>query len=61
MGNKGTNEYDSQSDPHPEAGIFRGHNTQNSGPKDCRDMVTGATGLIRQCRDMVTGRNSSVP
>ena len=53
--NQGTNEDDSQSDPHPEAGIFRGQTTQNSGPKDCRDMVTGATGEIRHCRDMVTG------
>ena len=35
--NQGTNEDDSRSDPHPEAGIFRGHTTQNSGPKDCRD------------------------
>ena len=53
--NQGTNEDDSQSDPHPEAGIFRGQNTQNSGPKDCRDMVTGVTGEIRHCRGMVTG------
>ena len=53
--NHGTNEDDSQSDSHPEAGIFRGQNTQNSGPKDCRDMVTGVTGEIRHCRDMVTG------
>ena len=76
--NQGTNEDDSQSDPHPEAGIFCGQTTQKSGPKDCRDMVTGvteqtrnghymvtgatecpdmvtrATGEIRQCRDMVT-------
>ena len=35
--NQGTNEDDSQSDPHPEAGIFRGQTTQNLGPKDCRD------------------------
>ena len=35
--NQGTNEDDSQSDPHPEAGIFRGQTTQNSSPKDCRD------------------------
>ena len=35
--NQGTNEDDSQSDPHPEAGIFRGQTTRNSGPKDCRD------------------------
>ena len=55
VGNQGTNEDDSQSDPHPEAGIFRGQTTQNSGPKDCRDMVTGITGEIRHCRDMVTG------
>ena len=54
--NQGTNEDDSQSDPHhPEAGIFRGQTTQNLGPKDCRDMVTGVQEEIRQCRDMVTG------
>ena len=35
--NQGTNEDDSMSDPHPEAGIFRGQTTQNSGPKNCRD------------------------
>ena len=35
--NQGTNEDDSQSDPHPEAGIFRGQTTRNFGPKDCRD------------------------
>ena len=52
--NQGTNEDDSQSDPHPEAGIFHGQTTQNSGPKECPDMVTGVTGEIRQCRDMVT-------
>ena len=49
--NQGTNEDDSQSDPHPEAGIFHGQTTQNAGPKECPDMVTGATGEIRQCRD----------
>ena len=35
--NQGTNEDDSQSGPHPEAGIFRGQATQNFGPKDCCD------------------------
>ena len=35
--NQGTNEDDSQSDPHPEAGIFRGQTTQNLGPNVCRD------------------------
>ena len=58
--NQETNEDDSQSDPHPEAGIFRGQNTQNSGPKECRDMVTGATGEIRQCPDMVTGATGEI-
>ena len=55
--NQGTNEDDSQGDPHPEAGIFRDQTTRNFGPKDkgCRDMVTGVTGEIRHCRDMVTG------
>ena len=53
--NQGTNEDDSQSDPHPEAGIFRGQTTQNFGPKECRDLVTGVTGEIRHCRDVVTG------
>ena len=53
--NQGTNEDDSQSDPHPEAGSFYGQTTQNSGPKGCRDMVTVATGEICLCRDMVTG------
>ena len=52
--NQGTNEDDFQSHPHPEAGLFRGQTKQNLGPKDCRDMVTGATGEIRHCRDMVT-------
>ena len=31
--NQGTDEDDSQSDPHPEAGIFRSQTTQNSGPE----------------------------
>ena len=35
--NQGTNEDDSQSDPHPEAGSFRDQTTQNLGPKDCPD------------------------
>ena len=37
--NQGTNEDDSQRDPHPEPGIFRGQTTQNSGPKDCLDSL----------------------
>ena len=58
--NQGTNEDDSQSDPHPEAGIFHGQTTQNSGPKECPDMVTGATGEIRQCPYMVTGATGEI-
>ena len=53
--NQGTNEDDSQSDPHPEAGIFCGQTTQNFDLEECCDMVTGATGEIRHCCDMVTG------
>ena len=58
--NQGTNEDDSQSDPHPEAGIFCSQTTQNFGPKDCRDMVTRVTGEIRHCRDMVTGATEEI-
>ena len=35
--NQGTNEDDSQSDPHPEASLFRDQMTQNSGPEDGHD------------------------
>ena len=35
--NQGTNEDDSQSDPHPEAGIFCGQTTQNSDLEECCD------------------------
>ena len=31
--NQGTNENDSQSDPHPEQGLFRSQTTQNCGPE----------------------------
>ena len=34
---QGTNEDDSQNDPHPEAGLFHGQMTQNSGPEDDHD------------------------
>ena len=35
--NQGTNEDDSQSDPHPDAGIFGNQTMRNSGQKDRRD------------------------
>ena len=37
--NQGTNEDDSQSDPHPEAGLFHNQMTQNSGPEDGHDSL----------------------
>ena len=56
MENQGTNEDDSQSELHPEAGIFGDQTTQNSGPKDCRDlMIEVGSGEVSHCRDMVTG------
>ena len=36
--NQGTKDDDSQSDPHPEAGIFRSQTTQNSGPDVGHDL-----------------------
>ena len=60
MENQGTNEDDSQSDPHPEAGIFCGQTTQNSDLEECCDMVTGATGEIRHCCGMVTGATGEI-
>ena len=41
--NQGTNEDDSQSDPHPEAGIFRSQTTQNSGPEVGHDKCSLCT------------------
>ena len=35
--NQGTNEDDSQNDPHPEAGLFHGQSTRNAGPKEDHD------------------------
>ena len=38
--NQGTNEDNSQSDSHPEAGLFRSQTTQNSGPEVGPDSTT---------------------
>ena len=35
---QGTNEDDSQNDPHPEASLFQGQMAQNSGPEDGHDI-----------------------
>ena len=56
---QGTNEDDSQNDPRPEAGLFQGKMTQNSGPEDRHDMVTGATEQIGNCHNM-TGIHEEV-
>ena len=56
---QGTNEDDSQNDPQPEPGLFHGQMTQNSGPEDGHDMVTGATEQNRNCHDM-TGVHEEV-
>ena len=56
---QGTNEDDSQNDPCPEAGLFHGQMTQNFGPEDGHDMVTGATEQIGNCHNM-TGVHEEV-
>ena len=72
--NQGTNEDDSQSDPHPEAGGFGNQTMRKSGQNDrpdmvtgvqresfcVRDMVTGAIEQIGNCRDIVTGVHEDV-
>ena len=57
---QGTNEDDSQNDPHPEAGLFHGQMTQNSGPGEGHDMMTGATETNRNRHDMVTGGSEEI-
>ena len=59
--NQGTNEDNSQSDPHPEAGIFCSQITQNSGPEVAGDIVTGVQGEIRYGHNMVRGVIEEVP
>ena len=58
--NQGTNEDDSQNDPHPEAGLFHGQTTRNTGPEDGHDMVAGATETNRNRHDMVTGATETI-
>ena len=57
--NQGTNEDDSQSDRHPEAGIFRSQATQNSGPEAGHDMMTRVQKESLCGHDMVTGVGST--
>ena len=62
--NQGTNEDDSQSDPHPEAGIFGNQTMRKSGQKYRRDVVTGVQREREResfCgRDMVTGTTKQI-
>ena len=58
--NQGTNEENSQSDPHPEASTFRNQTTQNFGPEIAHDMVTGVQKESLHCHDMVTGVTEEV-
>ena len=58
--NQGTNEDDSQSDPHPEAGIFGNQTMRNSGQEDRRDLVTGVQRESFCGRDMVTGATKQI-
>ena len=44
--NQGTNEDDSQSDPHPEAGIFQSETTRNSSLEEPHDKDTSATTIV---------------
>ena len=53
--NQGTNEDDSQSDLHPEAGLFHNRTTGNSDPEDGHNMVTRVHKECPYGHDMVTG------
>ena len=46
--NQGTNEDDSQNDPHPEAGLFHGQSTRNAGLEDERDSLCSPTRFSRK-------------
>ena len=59
--NQGMNEDDSQSDPHPEAGLFRSQTTQISGPEVFPYMATGATEEICHNPHTVTATQEDIP
>ena len=58
--NQGTNEDDSQSDPHPEAGLFHSQITQNPGPEEGHNMGTGVQRESLCGYDMVTGPTEQI-
>ena len=54
---QGTNEDNSQSDPHPEAGLFHNQMTQKSGPDDGHHMVTGVHEEVTCCSPSTSSGN----
>ena len=54
--NQGTNEDDSQSNPHPEAGLFNNQTTQNSRQEDRHDMATG----VQRERECVYSHDTNI-
>ena len=52
---QGTNEDDSESDPHPDSGFSCSQTARNSDPEISHDMLTAATEQIRNRHEMVTG------
>ena len=44
--NQGTNEDDSQNDPHPEAGLFHGQTTRNTGPEEGHDNMISVLQIL---------------
>ena len=51
--NQGTNEDNSQSDPHPGVGVYQSQMTPNSGPDDNLNLVTGVQKEILCYHDKV--------
>ena len=51
--NQGTNEDDSQNDPHPEEGLFHGQSSRNTGPGEDRDTTSFANHYGAHCKILV--------
>ena len=51
---QGTNEDDSQNDPHPEAGLFFGQTARNAGPEDGHYIILDKSKLRAEKTDKVT-------
>ena len=56
--NQRTNEDDSQSNPHPEAGLFNNQTTQNSGQEDRHDMAIGVQRMYAATTNTFEGFDS---